>query len=303
MTPFECSLLIPCRNAARFLPALFQCAVAQHRRFAEIILWDDGSTDDSARIARTFGASVLGSPVSRGPSQARNALVQAASCEWVHLHDADDIMSPAFLSTLSAYARHGIDIVACDADWVDEQTRSTVIAWRYRHEDYSPNPSTYLLSHPLGINNCLYRRDTFIAEGGYDSSLMWWEDADFHFRLAVANRRFAFVPEVLTWSIRHPGGISMDYVRNWRSRLHCLHTYADKMPTYLYPAIAAEAETAARALLGYGELTAARDAVRLAVRLGGNPPTSNNALIRLLRRFVSPYLLLRWQSGHRRHAD
>jgi glycosyltransferase involved in cell wall biosynthesis len=295
----DCSLLIPCRNAARFLPELFKGVLAQQHPFKEIILWDDGSTDGSAAIAKKYGAKVLGSDVSIGPALARNKLVQAASCEWVHLHDADDLIDPAYLESLLACAAPDIDVVACDADWIDEQSRRVIIAWRYRQEEYMQDPTGYLLAHPLGINNCIYRRDTFLAEGGFDPTLVPWEDADFHVRLAFAGRKFTFVPGVLTWSARHAGGISMDYVRNWQARLRCLRRYAELMPSKQYPVIAAEAEKAARSLLSLGQFADARSAVSLATSLGGVLPTSRHPVIRFLRAFIPPYLLLRWQERAR----
>lgn len=298
MTPFLCSLLIPCRNAARFLPALFAGVQAQRLPFAEIILWDDASTDDSAVIAERHGARILRAEKSAGPATARNELVRAARCDWVHLHDADDLISPDYLATLASQATPETDLVVCDADWIDSTSRATVIAWRYHAAEYRAAPAAYLLTHPLGINNCIYRRATFLAERGYDPALVPWEDTDFHIRLALAGRRFVFVPQVLTWSVRHPGGISMDYTRNWESRLRCLQRYATAMPRWLNPVLADEAEKAAAALAALSS-PATTSAIALCRQLGGDPPSTRHPVLRLLKPFLPTATLLRWQERRR----
>jgi glycosyltransferase involved in cell wall biosynthesis len=295
---FRCSLLIPCRNAARFLPALFSGVRAQRLPFTEIVFWDDGSTDGSASIASQYGAHVLRSEKSVGPATARNELVKAAACEWVHLHDADDLILPDYLAVLAPEATKDLDVIACDADWIDEQTRKCVIKWRYMQSEYAAAPTAYLLTHPLGINNCIYRRDTFLAHGGYWPSLVPWEDADFHVRLAFVGSRFKFIPQVLTQSVRHPGGISMDYLKNWEARLRCLQSYAEKMPPWLYPLLAAEAERAAAALAGLRSNSTAI-AIRLCRQLGGDPPTSRHPLLNALKPILSTEFLLRLQQSHR----
>jgi glycosyltransferase involved in cell wall biosynthesis len=299
--PFACSLLIPCHNAARFLPALFAGVQAQRLPFSEIILWDDASTDDSAAVAERCGARVLRSGKSVGPATARNELVSAARFNWVHLHDADDLISPDYLATLAPHATPDSDLVVCDADWIDATTRATMIAWRYHAVEYRAAPTAYLLTHPLGINNCLYRRATFLAEGGYDPALVPWEDTDFHIRLGLSGRRFTFVPEVLTWSVRHPGGISMDYTRNWESRLRCLQRYANVMPAWLHPLLATEAEKAASALAVLSS-PANTDAIALCRQLGGDPPSTRNPSLRLLKPFLPAATLLRWQEKRRQRS-
>lgn len=302
MSSLACSLLIPCRNAARFLPALFEGVQAQRLHFAEIILWDDGSTDESAAIAERHGARVLRAEKSAGPATARNELVRAARCDWVHLHDADDLISPDYLAALAPHGRSDTDLVVCDADWIDAATRAPVISWRYHAAEHCASPVAYLLTHPLGINNCLYRREAFLAEGGYDPALVPWEDTDFHIRLAFAGRRFVYVPQVLTWSLRHAGGISMDYKRNWESRLRCLQRYASTMPPWLHPLLAAETEKAAAAL-ALLDSSAATEAITLCRRLGGDPPSSRHPLLRVLKPFVPARALLRWQEARRQHGS
>jgi glycosyltransferase involved in cell wall biosynthesis len=95
MTPLV-SLLIPCHNAARWLPATLESALAQTWPAVEIILVNDGSTDDSLRVARTYearGVRVVDQP-NQGASAARNHALRLAGGEFIQFLDADDLISP-----------------------------------------------------------------------------------------------------------------------------------------------------------------------------------------------------------------
>src|SRR5580698_3310993 len=87
------SVVIPAYNAAHFLPRCLNSVFAQTLQPAEVIVVDDGSTDDSADVARKLGARVV-SRLNGGLSAARNTGVHNSSSEWVALLDADDMWSP-----------------------------------------------------------------------------------------------------------------------------------------------------------------------------------------------------------------
>ncbi len=90
------SIIIPCFNAAPWLAETLESALAQTWRATEILLVDDGSTDDSLAIARSFearGVRVLRQP-NRGASAARNAGLGTARGEFIQFLDADDLLAP-----------------------------------------------------------------------------------------------------------------------------------------------------------------------------------------------------------------
>ncbi len=90
------SILIPCYNAAPWLAATLESALAQTHRNHEIIVVDDGSTDGSLATARQFeprGVRVI-SQANRGASAARNAGLRAARGDFIQFLDADDLLAP-----------------------------------------------------------------------------------------------------------------------------------------------------------------------------------------------------------------
>lgn len=87
------SVVIPARNAARFLAAALASVRAQTRPVAEILVVDDGSTDATARIAEELGARVVCQPAA-GAAVARNRGATEATGDWLAFLDADDLWTP-----------------------------------------------------------------------------------------------------------------------------------------------------------------------------------------------------------------
>ena len=95
MTPLV-SILIPCHNAGRWIAATLESALAQSWPAIEIIVIDDGSTDNSLAIARGFAARgvIIVEQPNRGASVARNVALAAAKGDFIQYLDADDLLAP-----------------------------------------------------------------------------------------------------------------------------------------------------------------------------------------------------------------
>ena len=297
------SLLVPCHNAARYLPRLWETVRLQHQPFDEILCYDDASTDNTAAIAASLGAQVIRGPRNVGPAAARNVLWRAARGEWVHFHDADDLLRPAFLEKMAARANDATDAVICDAEWQNEADRSPFLMWRYSQAQLRTAPAAYLLTHPVGGINGLYRRTMLEQIGGFNAQLHVWEDADLHVRLALAGARFAIVEEPLVIALRRNDSLSAPPTRNWLNRLTALEGYAEQPGDSAFlRALASEAERAASALAQLRETASAARAVAICRRFGVRPPTSRQFAIRALKLFVPTVTLLRWQARWRDRA-
>lgn len=104
------TLLIPCYNAARFLPRLRESVRALTQPFAAMLCYDDGSKDDTVTVARGLGLEIITGQPNRGVAHARNQLAASASTEWIHFHDADDLIAPGFVAQMSPWCddRHDV---------------------------------------------------------------------------------------------------------------------------------------------------------------------------------------------------
>ncbi len=195
------SLVIPGRNAARTLPDALGSAreLLEAGRLREILFVDDGSSDDSAGIARRMGATVLAAG-GVGPGAARNIGWRAASTEWIWFIDADCVVADRALDRLleavaTQAAADGISGVGGSyANAVPDSLLAGLIhaEIRQRHEAMGGRTDY------LGSFNVLYRRDALLEVGGFDESWVngpgapGGEDADLSYRLSAAGHRLLF---------------------------------------------------------------------------------------------------------------
>lgn len=99
------SVVIPCFNGAPFLRETLDSALSQTHSPLEVLLVDDGSTDESAAIADSFGPPVRTiRQVNQGESVARNRAIEEALGDWVAFLDADDLWHPQKLERQIAFA-------------------------------------------------------------------------------------------------------------------------------------------------------------------------------------------------------
>jgi len=218
------SLIIPTFNHARFVGAAIDSALAQTVSAFEVIVVDDGSTDETPTVlARYAGRVRVLRQENRGLSAARNAGLAAAHGTFVSFLDADDVMAPTKLAAqLEVLERsHAIGWTYCDV--LMETVATGAMARASERFGYASRALDGWLFPELIHGNFipaiapLVRRTALEVAGGFDERLTALEDWDMWLRLSlIAEARYT--PAVLvTYRIR-PGGMSEDRARMDRSR-------------------------------------------------------------------------------------
>ncbi len=95
--PLSISVVVPCFNREAFLGETLESALAQTRAALEIIVVDDGSSDRSVEIAKSYPVRVIEMDGNRGISATLNAGIHAAKGDLVALLDSDDLWQPDHL--------------------------------------------------------------------------------------------------------------------------------------------------------------------------------------------------------------
>src|SRR5512143_4014499 len=113
------SVVMPVYNGARYLRQALESALNQTYRPLEIIVVDDGSTDETSAILAEFGSRIRAiRQKNPGSAAARNAALQAAHGEIIAFLDADDLWLPQKLEVQVAYLRAHPDVELVATRWL-----------------------------------------------------------------------------------------------------------------------------------------------------------------------------------------
>ncbi len=212
--PSRIAVIIPAYNASAYVEDAIKSILEQSRSADEIVLVDDGSTDDTAAIAARVSAKVsVMRQKNAGPASARQRGAEATTAEFLLFLDADDILHASALEKLSAaLLRHPLAAIAyCPADmW------SPMMNQGHTDIDTLPGHSgdnlweTLLYGNFIRTPGCaLIRRLALNEVGGWDASknLRANEDWDLWLRLAEEHS-FTMVSEPLLKYRMHSASLS-----------------------------------------------------------------------------------------------
>ena len=204
------SVIIPTYNGARYIREAIDSVLAQTYTDYEIIVVDDGSTDDTAAILQSYGDRInpIHQPNQKLPT-ARNNGVAASKGKYIAFLDSDDQFLPDKLQIQARMLDENPDLglVASGHEEIDEAGRSISITHPWIH---FPNISLesilfYGLAPPSAV---LIRRDWFELVGGFDPAFIYTEDMDFWYRLALSGCPMAWSPPTLIRYRIHPANKS-----------------------------------------------------------------------------------------------
>lgn len=205
--PTRVTTLIPVFNGAEFVATAVRSALDQRNVDVEVIVIDDGSTDDTPQVLRAFGNDIrVLTQKNAGHVCARNNGAALSSGQWMAFLDADDEWLPDKLSKQLAAAANGdIGMVYTDRENFGEIDRTHVIG-------SSPATSTMydgdlferlLFGNFVTVSSAMVRRDWYERLGGFDERLRVCEDWDMWLRFSAAGGIAAVCREPLTryrWS-------------------------------------------------------------------------------------------------------
>ena len=186
------SVMIGVYNAAPYLGEAIESVLAQDYEPLELIVVDDGSTDGSGDVARSFEAVQVIRQENAGNGAARNRAVEAASGALYAFLDADDRFTPGKLSLQKAAldSDSGIDMVFGHvreflSPELDEETAAML---------RPPAPEPMAWTAP---NLMLIRRESFERVGPFTTAVRVGVTVDWFARAAEAGLRYAILPEVV----------------------------------------------------------------------------------------------------------
>ena len=237
------SVVIPAFNAAKHIRETIDSVLAQTYRAIEIIVVDDGSTDETRERILACGSRVryVWQPNSGKCSSPRNHGVRVASGEFLAFLDADDLIAPdridAAVVVMTRHPDTGLaltNFTHFDSAGVDPTDHFATCSLLGAHLEGRRHPADAVVLPPavsteillvenFGSSAPIVRRDAFIAAGGFDETLpAGSEDYDLNYRIA---ERFpiAVVPGVLMHKRRHDANMTTHPDRMLHSQIPVRH--------------------------------------------------------------------------------
>ncbi|MGY1688895.1 glycosyltransferase [Geodermatophilus sp. SYSU D01105] len=201
--PPRVSVIIPCYDQARFLGDALASVAAQTQPATEVVVVDDGSSDNTAEVARRYPGVRLVRQRNSGLAAARNTGLRHATGDYLVFLDADDrLLPPALeigLASLSARPEHAFVF----GDWrligADGSPLPTPERPPPDNRPYRALLRMCFISTPAAV---MYRRVAVDAAGGFDETVSPSADYDLYLRLTR------------TWPVHGHGEVVAEYRRH-----------------------------------------------------------------------------------------
>jgi glycosyltransferase involved in cell wall biosynthesis len=192
------SVVIPCYNRSTFLKRAIDSALAQTARASEVIVVDDGSTDNTREVCAGYGNQIeYVWQKNAGSSAARNTGVSHARNRWVAFLDSDDYWTTSHLARMaSALEETGGEARFYFSDMQFGENNHGATLWK-RINFAPPQPIqlardgtdwAFLKRQPFMLQCSVFCRDAWLATGGLDPRFRVMEDPELFFRLSIGGK-------------------------------------------------------------------------------------------------------------------
>jgi glycosyltransferase involved in cell wall biosynthesis len=216
------SAIIPAYNSAHFLPEAVASIRRQNYEPLEIIIVDDGSTDNTAEVVAGLGENVRSVyQDNSGQAAARNRGIKLARGDFLAFLDADDLWADDKLT-------HQLAHFAADSTLDIVQGRSRVV--------YLPGAETLKMAYEDDQNtlvmpvfgSALFRPSALEKVGLFDETMRYHEDADWFIRALEQNAKLRIIEAVTLYYRQHPSNQSLEKSHDARAQLTLLKRSLDR---------------------------------------------------------------------------
>lgn len=207
------TLYIPAYNAARTIEQCLMGVRAMTRLPDELLVIDDGSSDETAAIAERMGARVIRHPQNRGIAAARNTALREARYPLVANLDSDAVPAPDWLDRLIAALDE--NVAGVGGKLIEKYQDDLINRWRAVHMPQHWGDSVVDDPTFLYGAGAIFRKSVIEAVGGYNEKCRTnFEDNDLGLRLGDAGYHIRYIPGAISLHLRRDT-LSSLLITNW----------------------------------------------------------------------------------------
>ncbi len=204
------SVIIPAYNGDRYIGEAINSILAQTYDDYEIIVVDDGSTDNTAQVIQQYGEQIqYFSQTNQGVAASRNLGLNAAKGEYIAFLDQDDLFLPQKLLDQVALLEENPSLGIANSGWqiVDQQgqVQAAVEPWEKIPQ---LKLADLIIWKPVFLGAMLFRHSWLKRSGGFDTTLEQTPDVDLVLRLAALGCAAAWVKQTTVKYRQHDGNAS-----------------------------------------------------------------------------------------------
>lgn len=222
--PKQVSVIIPCFNAEKWLAEAIDSCLQQTYSHLEIIVIDDGSTDNSLEIIKSYGDKIIWrSYPNKGGNYARNRGFDLSQGEYIQYLDADDYILPEKIEQqVNCLEATGADVVY--SDWRHQHHLSDGSIFLDKIEISAAKKdilAALLANWWVALASLMYKRSAVQKSGGWDENLAAAQDRDFFLSVVMNGAKVAYQPGCYAIYRRH-GSVTVSTAskRRWLKSHH-----------------------------------------------------------------------------------
>lgn len=191
------SVIMAAYNASAHIGEALESVLAQDWEPLEIVVVDDGSTDDTPAIVGQYPQVIYVRQANAGPAAARNAAAARSSGDFVANFDSDDLLPPTRIASQASYllAHPEVGAVFGRQEWMNAPE------WMARDAVYGDVDG-------IPLSSVMFRRSVFFDLGGYDNTFVHGEDMDLLVRMRERGIQYHVLPEVVLYRRYQPTSLT-----------------------------------------------------------------------------------------------
>ena len=236
------SIILPTYNRAHLLPRAIQSVLNQDYQDWELLIWDDGSSDETEQVVATYTDERIKYhfDTNHGAAYARNRAVEKASMDFLAFLDSDDEWKPEKLTRqVTALNSHPeIDVLFTDFANIREgevQVHHTFLDYQKALQKTKKKqldedlyliqegfPASIATDNYIALDSVMLRRKVFSRAGGFNETLFNSEDFEFWWRLALAEYGFGYIDRELLIRHKAAGSLSSNRLPGFINHLRAL---------------------------------------------------------------------------------
>ncbi len=232
----KASIIVPAHNSEDTIGKTLKSLLRQGDIDFEIIVVDDGSTDNTREMASKYPVKMI-TQQNRGPAAARNNGTKNANGEILVFTDADCVVEDGWLQEMLRPFSDP-EIVGVQGRYKTKQRELIARFAQYEIEERYERMARYEYLDFIGSYSAAYRRDIFLRDGGFDESfpVASGEDPELSFRLAEKGHKMVFNPNAIVYH-QHPDALlkylhQKFYRAYWRVALYVKNPMKIKRESY-----------------------------------------------------------------------